>query len=246
MATEEDLKRAIVKKRIAELQAAKDNIVGQEVTSIELEPESMVSALKSAATPHEQGTLKQQPNPLAIAPPSSQVPFMSSITAPGTLGGQIVENAPQIAGGTIGGIVGAAIPSMGEEGATVAGGTALGNYLLGPLGAGIGGAAGRMATLDRTDPQYWNKVAIAAATEGAGELGGRLVMEGVGRTLFRPFRRGMEPGAEAADRMLRESGILPIPATRRGRAGRWVRRTMHAGKEFLEGEPFSETRMAEL
>jgi hypothetical protein len=212
------------------------NIAGFDITEAPIDPLAVYRALR----PQHQ----TNPNQMGVVRPQPQMPMIASMTAPGTLGGQLIAKSPQIAGGTIGGAVGAVIPTLGEEGALAAGGSALGNYLLGPMFAAAGGTAGRMTTLSRGDPEYGKKLMFAALEEGLGELGGRLLSAGAGRFL-RPFRRSVEPGAEAADKILRAAGRRPIPTTRRGKVADALRHRFMNLKEFVKNAPGGDVRMAD-
>ncbi|MHC4676119.1 MAG: hypothetical protein ACYTBZ_26815, partial [Planctomycetota bacterium] len=236
MANRED-KMALVKRRLQSIGDAND-IAGYDVTNIPLDPQAMEKTFRrdmvSQLPGRGPGVLERSPSPA-----------LRGLTAPDTLGGKIIEKAPQIAGGTIGGALGAVIPTIGEEGALAAGGTAFGNYVLAPLLAAGGGAGGRMMTLDPSDPQYQEKLFFAAIEEGAGDFGGRLLSAGLGRAFLRPARRAVEPGAEAADTVLRQSGRRKVPKGKIAQMRRGFSRVYRDVSEFMGGEPGAETRIAE-
>lgn len=218
-----------------------------EIEDIPLDPNKIMNALP----PPEMPKFRKQPDPLLPMPVREQVPSISGFLTPETLGGRMLAKGPQIAGGTIGGMLGAAIPSIGEEPALVAGGSALGNWLLAPTLAAMGGAVGRATTLPTDDPNYGKKLLFAALEEGLGEYAGRGISAGLGKMFLRPFRGAVIPGAEIADQTLRQAGkrtrvipgIRPAPRTAAGKARRGVSRAIFKLGQRIKGEPGAARRL---
>lgn len=189
-------------------------------------------------------------SPATVGPPEPY-PSVTAMASPNTLGGKILAKGPQIAGGTIGGAVGAMIPTVGEEAGLVAGGSKIGQWLAAPAMAGLGGAAGRAYTLNPRDPEYGNKLMFAALEEAGGEYAGRLLAAGAGRLFLRPFRGAVTPGAEAADQALRQSGrqtktipgVRPQPRTIIGKGARGVQRKVFKLGQALSDQPGAATRL---
>lgn len=246
MATNRDINRAIIQKELdrrAALDQQFSGISSFEITDVPLDSKAIEETFRLAPKQQPPGAIRQT---TSLTPPlRNQIPGVAGFLTQETLGGHLLRKTPQIAGGAIGGAIGAAIPTMGEEPALVAGGTALGNFVLGPLGSTLGGAIGRATTLSPSDPQYVSKLTNAALEEGLGDFGGRLLTGLAGRALLRPFRRAVEPGAEIADKVLRSSGKLPISTTLKGKVSRSIQRRVVNVKELFGGEPGSAVRIAD-
>lgn len=217
------------------------------VQDIPLDPNKIIEILPR--TESLMPMLREQP--MFPTKKREQVPSISGFVTPKTLGGRIIAKGPQIIGGTVGGMVGAAIPTVGEEPALVAGGSALAQWGLSPLFAGAGGVAGRAMTLNPKDPDYGTKLLFAALEEAGGEYAGRLLAAGAGRLFLRPFRGAITPGAEAADTVLRQAGrrtrtfpgLQPQPKTWAGKTSRGMRRAAFKMGQRIKGQPGAATRL---
>ena len=211
------------------------DVAGFDVTSAPLDPLATYRALRFKGV---------DPNQMGVVKPQMQAPLTTSMVSPETLGGRILRKSPQIAGGTIGGAIGAVIPTLGEEATLAAGGSMAGNYLLAPLFAALGGAGGRMTTLRPDDPKYAKKLLYAGLEEGLGELGGRLLSAAGGR-LLRPFRRSVEPGAVEANKVLINAGKYKDPKTLPGKVRDAARGRFFGLKEYIKNTPGGDIRAAD-
>jgi len=207
-----------------------------QIEDVPLDPNKILEVL-----PPPQGYQKQ---PVLPMEPREQIPSLQGFVTPETLGGRIVRKGPQIIGGTAGGALGAAIPSIGEEAGLALGGARLGQWLFAPLFSALGGAGGRATTLNPRDPNYGRKLGMAALEEGGSEYIGRLLAAGAGRSL-RFFRGTVEPGAEAADLALRSAGTKTArrPRTWLGTTGRGIKRKGYILLQKILNEPGGASRL---
>src|SRR3990167_4594224 len=156
---------------------------------VELDQEpSSDEQLNNLVSNHLNDIMQQQPSFLGLTP--VEKPTWQTFK---NLGKTIVEAIPEIAGGTIGGVLTAgSIPGI------IAGAAA--GRAVKETGEAIGSQLGPLPETPKPLSERAMDVGIAGATAGVGELGGRLLFKGLQRALS-PAGKEVVPGAiEAAKR----------------------------------------------
>jgi len=200
----------------------------------------------------ERPPIFKQPSPGVITPPITGHPRIAGFLTEDTLGGHLMKQMPTIAGGTIGGIAGAAIPTVGEEAVTIGlGMKLLGQGVLGPFFAGVGGGIGEMYTMAAGDelkrtPESARRIGGAFLREAGTELVGNTITGALGRVLLRPFSKTIVEGADIADEALRRSGTRTARPARTifGKAARGLERKIV--RPFVSKERFARLYGAHL